>query len=155
MILSKSLNLIGCHGNIKGKFSKKYSKIFSSEAVSGMKLKLCVHVHDINLYINCIFIVIVHVFLLLWQLKVSIDLWWEKWKLAFISVLLQMFWKKVLQKCFWRTPLPTMWILSKSLILIGCHGNRKTKCLKKKIKNLLLRSHNGNEAETLHKCSWY
>ena len=42
-ILSKSLNLIGCHGNIKGKFSKKYSKIFSSE---GMKLKLCIHVHD-------------------------------------------------------------------------------------------------------------
>ena len=49
---SKSLNLIACHGNIKGKFSKKYSKIFSSEAVRGMKLKLCIHVHDISLYIN-------------------------------------------------------------------------------------------------------
>ena len=32
----------------KGKFSKKYSKIFSSEAVRGMKLKLCIHVHDIS-----------------------------------------------------------------------------------------------------------
>ena len=50
----KSLNLIGCHGNIKGKFSKKYSKI-SSEAVRGMKLKLCIYVHDISLYIYCVF----------------------------------------------------------------------------------------------------
>ena len=31
-------------GNIKGKFSKKYSKIFSSEIVMGIKLKLCIHV---------------------------------------------------------------------------------------------------------------
>ena len=54
-ILSKSLNLIGYHGNIKGKFSKKYSKIFSSEAIRGMKLKLCIHVYDISLYINYVF----------------------------------------------------------------------------------------------------
>ena len=80
------MNLIGCHGNIKGKFSKKYSKTFSSEAVRGMKLKFCIHVHDINLYINCVFIVVFHVLSLLWQLKISIDLQWEKWKLAFISV---------------------------------------------------------------------
>ena len=39
---------------------------------------------------------------------------------------------KVLLKCFWSSPLPTIWILSKSLILIGGHGNRKAK--KKKIK---------------------
>ena len=45
-------NLIGCHGNIKGKFSKNYAKIFSSEAIRGMKLKLNIHVHDISLYIN-------------------------------------------------------------------------------------------------------
>ena len=46
----KLLNLIGCHGSIKGKFSKKYSKIFSSEAVKGMRLKICIHVQDISLY---------------------------------------------------------------------------------------------------------
>ena len=40
------------------------------------------------------FIVIAHVLLLLWQLKVSIYLQWEKWKSAFISVLLQLFWQK-------------------------------------------------------------
>ena len=39
-----------------------------------MKLKLCIHVHDIILYINCFFIVIAHVLSLLWQLKVSIDM---------------------------------------------------------------------------------
>ena len=68
------LNLIGCHGNIKSKFSKTYSKIFSAEAVRGMKLKLCIHVHDISLYINYVFIVVARVLSLLWQLKVSIDL---------------------------------------------------------------------------------
>ena len=73
--MSKSLDLNGCHGNIKGKFSKNYSKIFSSEAIRGMKLKLSIHVHDISLYINCVSIV------LLYNGK--------KWKLAFISVLLQ------------------------------------------------------------------
>ena len=30
-------------------------KIFSSEAIRGMKLKLCINVHDISLYINFIF----------------------------------------------------------------------------------------------------
>ena len=66
LILSKSLNLIGFDGNIKGKFSKNYSNIFSSEAVRGMKLKLCIYVHDISLYINCVsFIVVAHVLSLL------------------------------------------------------------------------------------------
>ena len=51
--------------NIKGKLSKTYSKIFSSEAVRGMKLKLCIYVHDISLYINYVFIVVAHVLLLL------------------------------------------------------------------------------------------
>ena len=36
--LSKPLNLIGCHGNRKAKFEKTYSKIFSSEAIRGIKL---------------------------------------------------------------------------------------------------------------------
>ena len=56
--------------------------------------------------------------------------------------------KKVLLKCFWSSPLATILILSKSLILIGGHCNRKAKFLRKK--NLLLRSHMGDEAETLH-----
>ena len=54
-ILSKSLNLIDCHGNIKGKFSKNYLKIFSSKMIWGLKLKLCIDVHDISLYIKYVF----------------------------------------------------------------------------------------------------
>ena len=40
---------------------------------------------------------------------------------------------KVLLKCFWSSPLPTICILSKSL-LIGGHGNRKAKFSKNKKK---------------------
>ena len=39
---------------------------------------------------------------------------------------------KVLLKCFWSSPLLTLWILSKSLILIGSHGIGKAKFSKKK-----------------------
>ena len=73
---------------------KKYSKIFFSEAIRGMKLKLCINVHDISLYIKYIFSVVTNVLSLLWQLKVSKYLEWEKRKLASISVLLQIFWQK-------------------------------------------------------------
>ena len=36
----------------KKKKKKKHSKIFFSEAIWGMKLKLCIHVHDSSLYKN-------------------------------------------------------------------------------------------------------
>ena len=54
-LLSKSLYSFGRYSNGKGKFSKKYSKIFFSEAVRRMKLKLCIHAYDISLYTVCIF----------------------------------------------------------------------------------------------------
>ena len=73
-LLSKSLYLFGCYSNVKGKFWKKYSKIFFSEAVRRMRLKLCIHASDISLYKVCVFIVLVPLLWLLWQLKVSIDL---------------------------------------------------------------------------------
>ena len=57
--LSKLLYSFGCYSNVKGKFSKKYSKIFFSEAVRRMKLKLCIHAYDISLYKVCVFIVLV------------------------------------------------------------------------------------------------
>ena len=68
----KITDLVGCHGIRKAKFSKKYSKIFFSEAIRGMKLKLCINDYDISLYISCVFIVVARVLSLLWQLKVSI-----------------------------------------------------------------------------------
>ena len=56
-LLSKSLYSFGCYSNVKGKFSKKkYSKIFFSEAVRRMKLKLCIHAYDISLYKVCVFL---------------------------------------------------------------------------------------------------
>ena len=38
---------------------------------------------------------------------------------------------EVLQKCSWHSPLPAIWILLKSLILIGCYANQKAKFSKK------------------------
>ena len=78
-LLSKSLYSFGCYSNVKGKFKKKSSKIFCSEAVKRTKLKLCIHAYDISLYKVCVFIVLVPLLWLLWQLKVSID---EKTEIA-------------------------------------------------------------------------
>ena len=48
-------------------FDKKYEKIFFSEAIRGMKLKLGINVCVIILYI-VFFIAVAHVVLLIWQL---------------------------------------------------------------------------------------
>ena len=37
--------------------------------------------------------------------------------------------KNVLPKYFWSSPLPVVWILYKSLILIDCHGMKYSKIL--------------------------
>ena len=74
-LLSKSLYSFGCYSNVKGKFSKKYSNIFFSEAVRRMKLKLCIHAYMILASTKFVFfLVLVPLLWLLWQLKVSIDL---------------------------------------------------------------------------------
>ena len=136
-VLSRSLILIGCHGNRKMvamaterlHFRKKYSKIFFSEAIRGMKLKLCINVHDISLYINCIFYCCCpcafvamatysfHIHVLIMG-KVEIGI--------YFCVTADILTKNL--------PPPTMWILSKSLILTGGHGNQKAKFSKKKTK---------------------
>ena len=64
-ILSKLLNLNCCRGNRNTKFSNKYSKIISSKAIKGMKLKLCKNVHNISLYKSFLFIAVAHVLSLL------------------------------------------------------------------------------------------
>ena len=143
-ILSKPLNLIGCHGNRKAKFAKTYSNIISSEAIRGMKLKLCRNVHNISLYKNCIFIAIVHVLSLLWQLKSFHWLTMGKVKVGLYCYFIVDILTKVLQRCSLSSPLPNIWILSKPLNLLGYHANRKDKCAKKYLKNHLLRSHKGD-----------
>ena len=42
-LLSKLVNLIGCRRGKKGQFRKKCLKIFFSETIRGMKLKLGIH----------------------------------------------------------------------------------------------------------------
>ena len=54
-LLSKSLYSFGCYSNVKGKFWKKYSKFFFSEAIRRMKLKLCIHAYYISFYKVCVF----------------------------------------------------------------------------------------------------
>ena len=54
---------------------------------------------------------------------------------------------KVVLKCFWSSPLPTIWILSNSLISIGCRGNRKAKYLACNIYSILAEY-------SLHSCTF-
>ena len=46
------------HNQPKLNFRNKYSKIFFSEAIRGMKLKLYTNVYDISLYINYVFLLL-------------------------------------------------------------------------------------------------
>ena len=68
-------------------FEKKYSKIFFSEAIRGMKLKLC---------INAMSALSFHILIMG---KVEIGIYF-----CFTADILT----KVLLKCFWSSPLPTI-----------------------------------------------
>ena len=81
------------------------------------------------------------------------------WKLAFIIVSLQMYLIKVLQKCSLSSPLPNMYMnffqtaefdWFRGLVAMATKMLNLRKNIKK---NHLLRSHKGDEAETLQKCS--
>ena len=58
-------------------------------------------------------------------------------------------WKKKLQKCLLSSLLRFIRLLSKSVNLIG---RQKGSIFIKMFKNLLLRNHKGDEAETWHTC---
>ena len=57
-----------------------------------------------------------------------------------------------LQKCLLSSPLCFIRLLSKSMNLIGCRRGKKGSIFVKMFKNLLLRNHKGDEAETWHTC---
>ena len=62
---------------------------------------------------------------------------------------------KVIQKCLLSDPLPNnqiIYFLSKTLSLIGCHGNQKAK-FANIFKNQLLRGYMRDKAESLQKRS--
>ena len=56
------------------------------------------------------------------------------------------------QKCLLSSPLRFIRLLSKSVNLIGCWRGKKGSIFVKMFKNLLLRNHKGDEAETWHTC---
>ena len=92
-----SLNLIGYHGNKKSKFATKYSKIKSSEAVWGIKLKFSSIVSNIKLYKDIVFYCRCSCTLV--ATVISIDLQWEIWKIRFIAIFIAVILTNVLQKC--------------------------------------------------------
>ena len=86
------------HGNYLG---KNIQKPTPQKLCWRIKLKLCSIVSNISLHIFFFFIAVAQALWLLWQLKVSIDLQWEKWKLGFIAISLQMFWQKFYRNFPW------------------------------------------------------
>ena len=129
-ILFKQLYLIGCNGNQNAKFAKKYSEIFSSEAIRGIKLKFCRTVHNISLYKNyvfyccclCAFVAMAtYSFHRRTMGKVTVGLYFY----LTTDIL-----TKVFQKCSLSRPPLNIWFFSKPLNLIGCHGNWKDKFAK-------------------------
>ena len=84
----------------KGWICEKYSKL-NLEAIWEIKLKLWRNVHSISFYKSIVFIAVAYALWLLWQLRVSIDLLWGKWKLALIAVLLQISWQNVFRIVCW------------------------------------------------------
>ena len=83
------------------------SEIFSSEAITGMKLKLCRNIHNINLYKNYVFVDVAYVLWLLWHWLVMGKN--ENWQLllSYIDIL-----AKKLSEMF------TEWSSTKHIILV-------------------------------------
>ena len=59
-----------------------------------------------------------------------------------------------LRNCLLSSPLRFIWLLSKSLNLIGCQGDKKGK-FRKNVKGLLLRNHKVVEADTVLTCLFH
>ena len=71
------------------KFAKKCLKITSSEAIRGIKLKLGRIVYNISLFCcRCLSTLVAMATLNVYRL-----IKWRKWQLAFIAILLQIFWQ--------------------------------------------------------------
>ena len=117
-------------------FRKKYSEIFS-EVIRGMKLKLCINVCVIMLYINCPFFLSFFFFFFFFffyccyacGFVAMTTLSFHRFIIGKVKVGLYFYLTlgiltKVLQYCFLGSPLRTIWIKSKLLNLISCYGKR-------------------------------
>ena len=106
-ILSKSLILIGCHGNRNVNFRKKYSKIFFSEVIRGKKLKPCINVYGISLYENIVFYCCCSSTLVAVATSNFHRLIMGKVEIGIYFCVTADTLTKVLQKCSWGSPLQT------------------------------------------------
>ena len=75
-----------------------------------------------------------------------------KVKIDIFSVSIEIFRFYFYTNVFLSSPLGFIWLLSKSLNLIGCQGDKKGNFRKKNVKNLLHRNHKLDKADTLHAC---
>ena len=115
----------------------------------GIKLKPCRIVSNNSLYKKKMFffffIAVAQALWLLWQHKVCIDLQWEKWKLAFTAVSLQIFWQK-----FYRN---VSWVVLYKTSLFCCNLLICLVAMKKNIKKInSSEAVLGDKAETLQNC---
>ena len=102
---------------------KNINKNFSSEAMRGMKLKLCRNDHNISLYKKCFYCrcsctfvaMVTYSFYRLIMGKVKVDLYFY-----LIADILT----NVLQKCSLSSFLPNIWMFSNPLNLIVCHATK-------------------------------
>ena len=133
---------------------KNIKKINSLEAVSGIKLKLFRIVTNISLYKTIdFFIAIAQALWLLWQLKVSIYLQWEKWKLRFIMLAHCRYFEKKFYRIFSWVVLHQAYHLSPNLSVWVVAMATERFNLQKILKSQLLGSYSGDKAETLQNSS--
>ena len=132
--------MIGYHGNQKTKFAKKYSKINSSETEWGIKLKLCRTVSNIDLYENIVFIAVAQALYLLWQ------------ACRFIAISLKIFWPKFCRNVCWVVLHQAYHFCSNLLIWLVAMATKRLHFRTKIFINQLLRSYEGDKAETTQSC---
>ena len=129
-ILSILLNLIGCHGNQKDKFAKKYSKINSPEAIRWISWNFA------EMFITLaatktvfFFLPLLMCFPCYGNLKFP---WTSNKKSESRSLLLSRcrYFDRTFYKCLLSSPPPCINKLYKFLILICCHGNWRSLKLK-------------------------
>ena len=123
-LLSKSVNLIGCRCGKKGQFFVKCLKIFFSETIRGMKLKLGRHDQDLSLFKSCVFYSGQIRTLVAMATYSSHRLIMGKEEIDIFFCLILDIWNFLLQKCLLSSPLHFIRLLSKSVNLIGCRRGK-------------------------------
>ena len=108
-----------------------YAKSSSSEAIRGMKLKLCRNVHNISLYKNYVFYCRCSCAFIAMATYNFHRLIMGKVKVGLYFYLTADILTKVFQKCSLSSPLPNIWVLSKPLIWLVAMATERINLWKK------------------------